>query len=161
MNFIMSITVEQTRELFFWTNMTIVDLLPYCMHRNSRTAVDISKHFRDGGSFPELFEIERGDPLVDVIVLFNAEPFSLTCSRKNRRWYSEIYAKAFDGYSMYFNKKNERTGALFEGRFKAKHADTDEYLKYLFAYIHLNPVKIIDSKWKEEGIKDRDYAADI
>lgn len=45
-------------------------------------------------------------------------------------------------YSMYFNKKYERTGTLFEGKFKAKHAATDEYLKYLYAYIHLNPAKM-------------------
>ena len=59
-------------------------------------------------------------------------------------------------YSMYFNKKYERTGALFQGRFKAKHADSDEYLKYLYAYIHLNPVKLIDSEWKEKGLKNLD-----
>lgn len=57
-------------------------------------------------------------------------------------------------YSMYFNKRHERTGVLFEGRFKAEHADTDTYLKYLYSYIHLNPVKLIDSTWKERGIKD-------
>ena len=56
---------------------------------------------------------------------------------------------------MYFNKKNNRTGALFETKFKAKHANRDEYLKYLFAYIHLNPVKIIDPQWKQNRISNR------
>ena len=55
------------------------------------------------------------------------------------------------GYSMYFNRKYKRTGALFVGAFKSQHANSDEYLKYLYAYIHLNPVKLIDSTWKEEG----------
>ena len=27
-------------------------------------------------------------------------------------------------------------------------------MKYLFSYIHLNPVKLIDPAWKENGIKD-------
>jgi hypothetical protein len=31
---------------------------------------------------------------------------------------------------------------------------SDNYLKYIFAYIHLNPIKLIQSKWKEEGIKN-------
>jgi putative transposase len=62
--------------------------------------------------------------------------------------------KLATGYSMYFNKKYERTGGLFEGRFKSKHADGDEYLKYLFSYIHLNPVKLIQSDWKEAGIRN-------
>jgi hypothetical protein len=40
---------------------------------------------------------------------------------------------------MYFNLTRIRTGALFQGTFKARHANSDSYLKYLFAYIHLNP----------------------
>lgn len=56
---------------------------------------------------------------------------------------------------MYFNMKYERTGKLFEGAFKATHIDSDEYLKYLFAYIHLNPVKLFEKHWKEYGIGDR------
>jgi len=64
--------------------------------------------------------------------------------------------KLSTGYSMYFNKKNSRTGSLFEGRYKSEHADDDEYLKYLFSYIHLNPVKLIQSDWREKGIKDKE-----
>ena len=39
---------------------------------------------------------------------------------------------------MYFNKKNERTGKLLREHLKPFLVDSDEYLKYLFAYIHLN-----------------------
>jgi len=53
---------------------------------------------------------------------------------------------------MYFNKKYNRSGRLFEGTFKASHIDNDRYLKYLFAYIHLNPIKLIDKNWKKNGI---------
>ena len=62
--------------------------------------------------------------------------------------------KLSTGYSMYFNKRNSRTGSLFQGRFKSQHANSDEYLKYLFSYIHLNPVKLIQSDWKEFGIQN-------
>lgn len=58
-------------------------------------------------------------------------------------------------YTMYFNLRRKRTGSLFQGPFKAEHAKTDRYLQYLFSYIHLNPIKLIESKWKESGIKDR------
>lgn len=58
------------------------------------------------------------------------------------------------GYSMYFNKRYGRTGGLFEGRYKSQHADSDEYLKYLFSYIHLNPLKLIDQEWKVKGLDD-------
>ena len=43
-------------------------------------------------------------------------------------------------YSMYFNKRHERVGPLFQGRFKAANVETDEYLLHLSRYIHLNPL---------------------
>lgn len=61
-------------------------------------------------------------------------------------------------YSKYFNKKYNRTGSLFEGRFKAVHVKDDTQAKYLFSYIHLNPIKLIDSTWKVNGIKDKEGA---
>jgi len=62
--------------------------------------------------------------------------------------------KLSTGYAMYFNRKYERTGGLFEGKFKSELVESDEYLKYLFTYIHLNPIKLIQSDWKERGIQD-------
>lgn len=41
-------------------------------------------------------------------------------------------------HSMYFNNKNQRTGALFQGKFKAVHVDSNEYLLHLSAYVNLN-----------------------
>lgn len=66
--------------------------------------------------------------------------------------------KLSTAYSMYFNKRYERTGGLFEGRFKSEHAHSDEYLKYLFSYIHLNPLKLIDPHWKEKGLHNIQHA---
>lgn len=43
-------------------------------------------------------------------------------------------------YSMYFNRKYERVGALFQGRYKAVLAEDDNYLLHLSRYIHLNPL---------------------
>lgn len=67
---------------------------------------------------------------------------------------STFMKKLSTSYSMFFNKKYERTGALFEGKFKSRHVDSDEYMKYLFSYIHLNPLKLIQPDWKERGLQD-------
>lgn len=67
---------------------------------------------------------------------------------------SKFMQKLSTAYSMYYNKKYSHSGGLFEGKFKAKHVPDDRYLKYLFSYINLNPVKLIDSTWKQYGIKD-------
>jgi putative transposase len=42
------------------------------------------------------------------------------------------------GYTNYFNNKNKRPGSLFQGRFKAIHVDSNEYLLHLSAYVNLN-----------------------
>lgn len=44
-------------------------------------------------------------------------------------------------YTTYFNKKRNRSGHLFQGRYKAILIDRDSYLLELSRYIHLNPVK--------------------
>jgi len=62
--------------------------------------------------------------------------------------------KLLTAYSMYFNKKYDRKGPLFESRFHSEHLNKDNYLKYIYSYICLNPVKIIEPKWKEVGIKN-------
>lgn len=126
---------------------------------NSDVPVDITMHFREGRSFVELFDIDRGETLVHVLAYcLMPNHFHLLLREKTKGGVARFMCKLSTGYSMYFNNKNERTGALFEGRFKAKHVGSDEYLKYLFAYIHLNPVKIIDPLWKENGIQNRSEA---
>lgn len=44
------------------------------------------------------------------------------------------------GHAKYFNTKYERVGPLFQGRFKAKCIESDEYLLQLSGYIHKNPI---------------------
>ena len=44
-------------------------------------------------------------------------------------------------YTTYFNVKRDRSGHLFQGRYKAILVDIDEYAKALSGYIHLNPVR--------------------
>ena len=44
-------------------------------------------------------------------------------------------------YVRWFNDTYERTGTLWEGRFKATVVDTDHYLLACYRYIELNPVR--------------------
>lgn len=44
-------------------------------------------------------------------------------------------------YVPWFNKKYERTGGLFEGRFRTSLIDTDRYFMACSRYIELNPVR--------------------
>lgn len=44
-------------------------------------------------------------------------------------------------YTVYFNRRYERSGHLFGGRYKAKLVEGDPYLLKLTRYLHANPVK--------------------
>ncbi len=72
----------------------------------------------------------------------------------NKNNITEFMRKLLTSYSKYFNKKYSRAGGLFESNFKSVHINNDPQAKYVFSYIHLNPVKLIDSKWRKNGIKD-------
>lgn len=102
-----------------------------------------------------LQKIERGEPLVDIgAYCLMPNHFHILVRERRAGGISLFMKKLSTAYSMYFNAKYDRTGKLFENAFKATHADDDVYLRYLFAYIHLNPVKIFDSKWREFGASD-------
>ena len=58
------------------------------------------------------------------------------------------------GYARYFNLKHSRKGYVFQNRFLAVFIKTDEQLKIVFAYIHANPVSLVEPKWKEKGIRN-------
>jgi len=96
-----------------------------------------------------IFDYERVQPLV-AIGAFCLMPnhFHLLISPLHKDGVAKFMSKLQTGYSMYFNKKNERTGSLFQGPYKSEHAGEDTYLKYLFSYIHLNPAKLKDPNWK-------------
>lgn len=44
-------------------------------------------------------------------------------------------------YAGYFNRVHERSGILFDDRFRSEPVETDEYLMSVVRYIHRNPVK--------------------
>ena len=116
-------------------------------------------HFRDILKGSE-FLFDQDETLVDIgCYCLMPNHFHILVKEKDDGNLPLFMQKLATGYSMYFNLKQKRTGKLFEGVFKATHADSDEYLKYLFAYIHLNPIKLIEPLWKETGIKNLKQAS--
>ena len=98
---------------------------------------------------------DRGETLVDIgVYCLMPNHFHILVHEKKEGGISKYMLKLMTSYSMYFNKKYKRTGKLYEGVFKSVHANTDRYLKYLYSYIHLNPAKLIDKKWKEGKSKN-------
>ncbi|MBP9717511.1 MAG: transposase [Candidatus Pacebacteria bacterium] len=53
---------------------------------------------------------------------------------------SEFLKRVSGGYTSYFNEKYQRSGVLFQGRYKKVHVNTDEQYQYLFAYVNENHI---------------------
>lgn len=82
--------------------------------------------------------------------------FHLVLHEKEEGGIAKFILKICTAYSMYFNKKYKHSGSLFQGPYQATHLDTDIYFKYMYAYSHLNPIKLVESSWKEKGVSDLD-----
>jgi putative transposase len=52
-----------------------------------------------------------------------------------------LIQRVFNSYTKAINKRYDRTGTLFEGRYRAIHVAQETYLAHLCCYIHANPVK--------------------
>lgn len=112
-----------------------------------------------GSTLYQFLGADRGDSLIDIAAyVLMPNHFHLLVRSRQEGDVSKFMQKLATGYTMYFNTKSGRMGALFQGRFKAKHIHSDEYLAYLISYIHLNPVKLIEPSWKEQGISDKKRA---
>jgi putative transposase len=70
----------------------------------------------------------------------------------------QFMQKLSTAYTMYFNTKQERVGSLFQGPYKAIHIKSEEYLTHLSRYIHLNPLDLKYSEWREQGIRNPSQA---
>jgi REP element-mobilizing transposase RayT len=54
---------------------------------------------------------------------------------------SKIFQGINQSYTVYFNRKYDTVGHLFQGRYKAILCDRENYLLSLLKYIHYNPVR--------------------
>jgi putative transposase len=70
--------------------------------------------------------------------------FHLELRQTNKKDIEIFMRSLITKYSKYFNKKYERVGPLFQGRYKAILIQSIEYLLHLSRYIHLNPLNILN-----------------
>lgn len=116
-----------------------------------------------GGKASKLIA-EEGAPLVECIAYcLNPNHFHFILRQVVERGIEKLMQKIGTGYTMFFNNKYERSGSLFQGKFKAAHIDSNEYLLHLSSYVNLNnrvhqlggkASKLVMSSW-EEYISER------
>jgi REP element-mobilizing transposase RayT len=52
-----------------------------------------------------------------------------------------LMRRLLTGYAVYFNRRHDRHGQLFQNRYKSIICQEDAYFKELVRYIHLNPIR--------------------
>lgn len=62
---------------------------------------------------------------------------------------SQIIHSMATSYAIYFNKKYQRVGHVFENRFQSKNVENSYYILNLVRYIHQNPIKAGIAKMEE------------
>ena len=101
-------------------------------------------------SYGEILTLEKNKFIVSIGAwCLMTNHFHLLIRQELNDGITKFMRKVGVGYSMYFNIRYERKGALFGGLFKSKLIGTDDnYMKQLLGYIHLNPLEIEFPDWK-------------
>jgi len=83
--------------------------------------------------------------LLVEILLFTLMPnhFHLLLKQKQENGIVKFMQKLGTGYTNYFNKKYDRVGGLFQGRFKAVLINEEAHFIHIPFYFHTNPIDLI------------------
>jgi putative transposase len=87
---------------------------------------------------------------IEIINEFHSKNLQL---QSNEKFISQVFSNMFNSYSKSFNIYFDRHGNLFERPFHRKLVNDESYYKYLFFYIHENPIRgklyknFKDSSW--------------
>lgn len=98
------------------------------------------------------YSLMRPKPLTNIekevkLIAFCLMPnhFHLILQQINLYGVTKLLRRISTTYAMYFNKRYNRVGYLFQGPYKAKLVETDSYLLHLSRYIHQNPAELSES----------------
>lgn len=110
---------------------------------NQSKSPNITHYFKNLRISSPKFSKKPRELLVEILA-FTLMPnhFHLLLKQKVENGIPRFLQKLGTGHAMFFNKKYDRVGSLFQGKFKAILVDKDEYLIHLLNYIHFNPLKL-------------------
>ncbi|TET83798.1 MAG: hypothetical protein E3J36_03100 [Candidatus Nealsonbacteria bacterium] len=137
--------------LFEFNDPSPVFNLGYFLNRNQ--SIDLRSQY-----------IERKPrKLIIEILAFCLMPnhFHLLIRQKEGGGITKFMRKLGIGYAKYFNQKYQRTGALFQGRYKAVLVNRGAHFIHLPYYIHFNPLDLLIPDWRIGKIKSCKKAIDF
>ncbi len=85
-------------------------------------------------------ELEKAsDGIVNIVAYcLNLNHYHFILEQVSDRGIEKFMQRLGTGYTKYFNNRHERSGVLFQGRFKAVHIESNAQLLHLSVYVNLN-----------------------
>lgn len=81
----------------------------------------------------------KREPLVQIIAYcLNPNHYHFILKQVADKGIERFMHKLGTSHTKYYNKKQKRSGSLFQGVFKSVYIDSDEYLLYLSVYVNKN-----------------------
>lgn len=118
------------------------------LSRFFQSLVEFNTEQTIGSIYENSFRKELGSPtskLVSIIAYcINPNHFHLILTPLVDKGI-EKFMQRIGGYTKYFNEKYERSGVLFQGKFKSKHISDNRYLLHVSAYVNMNNRDILGS----------------
>jgi putative transposase len=75
--------------------------------------------------------------------------YHLLVSERIENGISLFMQKINMGYTKYFNNRYERSGALWQGKYRKVRIKRDAHFLYIPFYIHLNPLDYVTPEWRK------------
>ena len=123
---------------------------------NSVEPIHISNVYQ-GETLVDLVEtVKRKETLVDIGAYCQMSNHNhLLLREHDYGGITSFMRRLATGYTMYFNIKHDRTGALFQGAFKSRHVASDQHFNRVVSYIHANPAELIEPLWKQGVVRNK------
>ncbi|MEK7515583.1 MAG: transposase [Patescibacteria group bacterium] len=104
------------------------------------------------------------EPIVSIVAFcINPNHFHFILKQLVDDGISNFLQKLQGGYTYYFNKKHERSGSLFQGTFKSKLIDDEDYFRKIFGYTNQNYLvhEIPKNKFQFIFASDKEYESGV
>ncbi|PIZ46978.1 hypothetical protein CO180_00585 [candidate division WWE3 bacterium CG_4_9_14_3_um_filter_41_6] len=113
---------------------------PYSQYLQTLFFTDSRQQSNNGSAILE--SLYRYDTPLCTVIAYVLMPnhFHLLLREDNQGGISKFMQKLQNAYTRYYNQKNDRSGCLLQGSYKAVVVRSNEQLLHVTRYIHVNPV---------------------
>lgn len=127
-----------------------------CHNQHRKNIIAVAKGLMEGKNAADKFLTDIHPPFVSILdfsMVVNHYHFYLLPNVKNG--IQAFMARLNTGYAKHFNLKNQRSGVLFDGRYKGVLVKTDFQSDAVSRYVSIiNPLDVYQPKWREDGLRD-------